>query len=223
MTTYNYLDVAFPLRGKSIPVDHGYALFSALSQQLPAMHSAQGWAVHPVYGHYDGCGTLVLDGRSHLRVRVPASDIAELVALVGRRLDVHGHPCVLTPPHIVPLRPSAELTARVVVIRSDGKNRLPLSAFTTCLQRQLATLLGDSDASRSIRMTVGAERKIRVKNVPVYGYSVALHDLDDDTSLTIQIHGLGGRRHLGAGVFIPPRRPGRHRSRPMHGATGDIS
>jgi CRISPR-associated endonuclease/helicase Cas3 len=36
-----YVDLAFRLTGRKVPVDHGYALYSAMSRLLPELHGAK--------------------------------------------------------------------------------------------------------------------------------------------------------------------------------------
>lgn len=40
MSTSQYVDIAFPARGRTVPRDHGYALHGALSGWLPIIHGA---------------------------------------------------------------------------------------------------------------------------------------------------------------------------------------
>ena len=47
---------------------------------------------------------------------------------------------------------------------------------------------------------------LRVKNITIAGHALALFGLSAQASLAVQRHGLGGRRHMGAGVFVPPGR-----------------
>ena len=39
-----YVDLAFRLTGSKVPVDHGYALYSAISRLLPEIHGAKNLA-----------------------------------------------------------------------------------------------------------------------------------------------------------------------------------
>ena len=45
-----YVDLAFGLTGSKVPVDHGYALYSAISRLLPEIHGAKNVGVHPIKG-----------------------------------------------------------------------------------------------------------------------------------------------------------------------------
>ena len=75
------------------------------------------------------------------------------------------------------------------------------------LRRQIFALgHPDSDEQR-IAIRLGKPRKLRIKGIPDSGFPVELENVSPDTSLVIQTHGLGGRRHMGAGVFIPISAP----------------
>jgi CRISPR-associated protein Cas6 len=51
--------------------------------------------------------------------------------------------------------------------------------------------------------TRGKRRTLRIKDKEVVGYEVKLEGLTVAESLNIQEQGLGGRRHMGCGVFVP--------------------
>lgn len=42
MSIPTHVDVAFPVTGTTVPLDHGYALYAALCHRLPALHEARG-------------------------------------------------------------------------------------------------------------------------------------------------------------------------------------
>ena len=42
--------LAFRLTGGKVPVDHGYALYPAISRLLPEIHGAKNIGVHPIRG-----------------------------------------------------------------------------------------------------------------------------------------------------------------------------
>ena len=69
------IDLAFRLTGANIPVDHGYALYAALSRILPDIHTAKAVGVQPIRGLYNGNGTLHLTDFSRLILRLPDEQI----------------------------------------------------------------------------------------------------------------------------------------------------
>ena len=52
----------------------------------------------------------------------------------------------------------------------------------------------------------GRRRVFRIKDKTVVGYGVRIAGLNATESLRLQEHGLGGRRKMGCGVFVPVRR-----------------
>jgi CRISPR-associated protein Cas6 len=113
MTT---VDLAFPLLGGRVARDHGYALYGAICRVAPGLHAAAWLGVHPLGGKPDD-GTLALGARAQLRLRLPASHIADVLALAGARLDVDGAGLVVGAPRVHALVPAAALDARMVAIK----------------------------------------------------------------------------------------------------------
>ena len=198
-----HVEVAFPLRGAVIPVDHGYALFAALSGCLPRLHERPEWIIAPVSGRYTGRGGLRLTARSRLRVRLPGSEIARLLGLAGRRIRIRGSDCVVGHPRVFALRPCERLRARLVLIKGAAG---PAGDLVAAVRRQLAALPGVGEAGESIEIRPGDRRVMRIKGVAIPGHAVTLEGVPASASIEIQARGLGGRRHMGAGVFVPLRR-----------------
>lgn len=200
-----FVDAAFPARGTSIPIDHGYALFSALSRQLPILHSRRQWAVHPVLGEYRGEGVLALTSQSAIKLRLPADDLAQILTMGGCTLDVRGQTVQLGFPKIFPIATKPHLKARLVVIKNASGTP---EQFADAVTRQLALMSDLGQPSESIEIHPGPRRVLRIKNTPIVGYALALTGLSAQASLVVQCRGLGGRRHMGAGVFVPPGKRG---------------
>lgn len=189
------IDLAFRLRGTELPVDHGYHLFSAVSKAVPHLHEASGWGVHPVRGTPLGNGALALSDSSRLVLRLPADRIPQAIPLAGKRLDVGDRTCHVGVPEIRSLRPAAHLFSRIVTIK--GFEGQP-GEFAEACGRQLVAM-----DVRKHQVQVKKRRVMDVKGYAVVGYSVRLSGLDEADSLRIQERGLGGKRKMGAGVFVP--------------------
>jgi CRISPR-associated protein Cas6 len=190
-----FVDVAFQLRGKSISLDHGYALFSAVSRVLPRVHEEKTWGLHPVYGRRGGQGELHLLPQSQLTIRLPSQNIGDVLTLAGKTLEVDGHQVTVGIPKVFPLQPRALLKSRFVTIKKFHDDT---ETFGSAVQRQLETL----GCAPSAKVAVGARRVIRVGDHSVVGFSVGIEGLDADSSILVQTVGIGGRRHMGAGVFL---------------------
>lgn len=193
--------VHFPVQGRQLPADHGYALYSAITRQLPALHGAPWLGLELLSGVPWREGVIVLPTRgAQLRLRIPADRYADVLPLAGKRLDIATHPLRLGIPSARPLQPAPSLYARVVTIKKFTEPE----PFLDAARRQLdalginATLelpLDDQDRFR--------RRIIQIHGRTVVGFSLAAHDLNDEHSVRLQSHGIGGRRTMGCGLFNP--------------------
>lgn len=188
-----YVDLAFRLNGSSVPVDHGYSLYSALSRIVPEIHEATAIGVQPIRGMYDGNGRLQLSDSSRLVLRLPDDEIRFYLKLAGRRLEVDEHPLGIGVPEVRLLLPVARLRARLVTI----KGFLEETAFLEAVKRQLQGL----DVTGEARL--GQRRTFRVKDKQVVGFEITVTGLTAEGSVRLQENGLGGRRKMGCGVFVP--------------------
>lgn len=197
------VDLAFPLRGDALPLDHGFALFGALSRVLPALHEHPTWGVHPVLGRREE-RRLHLEPASRLKLRLPLGELASVMPLCQAQLDVAGSRVSLGFPQVFPLDPAAVIRARFVTI-AGFQDQEP---FVAALARQLAEVPGLAQEPASIEVTLGRRRTCEIHGKRIVGFAVGLDGLHADASLAVQQHGLGGRRHMGAGLFVPPGRRG---------------
>lgn len=197
MEAHELVDVGFPARGSKLPADHGYLLFSALCEALPRLSHEPGWALHPIWGKREGTRRIRLGPRSMVQLRLPARELGEALALTGRDLSVGSDRVHLGIARVKPLSPAPRLRSEAVTIPGC---RGP--SFEIALRRELSTLPLGQDAS-SIEVSVHEQRLLRARVRTVVGFAVELSGLRPHASLCIQAHGLGARRHMGAGVFLP--------------------
>ncbi|MGI9105912.1 MAG: type I-MYXAN CRISPR-associated protein Cas6/Cmx6 [Pyrinomonadaceae bacterium] len=200
--TLPFVTVHFPvLEGRQLPADHGYALYSAITRHLPALHGASWLGLELLSGVPWREGIIVLPTRgAHLRLRIPADRYGHVLPLAGCRLDISGHPLRLGIPTARPLMPAASLYARHVTI----KKFTDPEPFLDAARRQLDALgitalleLPTDEQGRPRR------RLITIHGKRVVGFSLAAHHLSDDDSFKLQTHGIGGRRAMGCGLFVP--------------------
>ena len=187
------IDLAFRLTGSAIPVDHGYALYAALSRILPEIHAAKDIAVQPIRGVYSGNGTLHLADFSRLILRLPDEQIRAYLKLAGKRLAIDDHPLSAGVPLVRTLRPVVRLRARLVTIKGFLKEE----EFLAAAKRQLEQIGIKGQAH------IGMRRTFRVRDKQVVGFEMGVTQLTAEESLALQEQGLGGRRKMGCGVFVP--------------------
>lgn len=200
------VDLLFPVIGSRLPTDHAYPLYSALSHLLPEVHAGNTLlGLAPVSGEYAGDGQLALSPqRSRLRLRVSADSIPSLLPLAGKQVRVLGQRIQFGVPQVEALRPSETVYSHAVTI----KHALDESAFLEAARRQLDALGigGEAELARIRRGERRGEVRrsvIRIKGDAVVCFGLLVSGLGADESLKLQTHGIGGRRSMGAGFFLP--------------------
>lgn len=78
------VDLAFHVMGRKIPVDHGYALYAAVSRVLPGFHEEKDAALGLIRGRYIGDGLLDITPNTEIVIRIPANRIASALPLAGK-------------------------------------------------------------------------------------------------------------------------------------------
>lgn len=189
------VDLVFPAQAGAVPLDHGYVLFSALAARLPGLHDRREIGVFNLRGQSTAGDALHL-GRGALRIRCPAEAIPLFLGLSGKSLELAGRNVVLGAPTVRALEPVPGLSARVVTF----KNALDEKTFRASAHRFLEELTG-----MPCTFQVGRRRIVTIAGDKVVGFGLELLDLKPEASLVIQEKGLGGRRHMGCGLFLPTR------------------
>lgn len=191
MTPDPKVDLAFHALGRRLPVDHGYALYGALSRVLPALHDDDAAGVALIRGRYLGDGFLDVTPHTELVLRVPAPRLRDYLPLAGKTLELDGHRLRLGVPQTRALVPAAALYAHLVTTRNGNDQ----ARFEAELRRQAAAL------GVKGRLTVGERRTFGVHGKQVVGYAVLASELTAEESIALQEGGIGGRRKMGCGFF----------------------
>ncbi len=211
------VDLEFPVLGSTLPTDYAYALYASLSHPLKELHAENnGIQIGPVFGRQLGDGQLQLDPRcSRLRLRLPAESIPMVLPLAGKSLDIGGHKVRLGVPQVRALVPAPSLIARLVTIKKsnrhdeDGtKSCMEPTAFLEAVRRQLDKLGIRGEAAIPLRQKGPRAREprrlvLRVHGKRVVGFAVQVTGLTAEESIKLQEVGLGGKRKMGCGFFVP--------------------
>jgi CRISPR-associated protein Cas6 len=199
--TNTYWELRYPLIGKSLPADHGYRLYGAMSRIVPMIHEQNGWRMATISGTPNDRGEIVLKPYSRLRIRTKWEQIPLFLQLVQKLLKVDNHSLVLEPPEIHPICPSRTLKARLVVIKGFQEPESFIGAVKYHLQK-----LGINDSKAYIPTNDLGEpdRKVlKVHQHKVVGFSVVVTELNAIDSIALQINGCGGKPKMGCGFFSP--------------------
>jgi CRISPR-associated protein Cas6 len=199
------IEVAFPVQGESIPTDHSYLLYAALTQQVPLFHHETGYVrFAPINGDCGEKGMIRLIGCSRLRIRLPADKIAVVLPLTGGTITVGQSRISLRPPVVVPIIPAPTLTAKFVTF----KNSQTPQRFLEVARKKLDEIgiLGEPGIpliQQGERAGEPRRKIIRIKGQRIVGYPLQIAGLTAEESLRLQEEGLGGRCRIGCGFFVP--------------------
>lgn len=185
-------DVHFELRGKRIPVDHGYALFNELARLLPWLAHEELAGIHPIHGSDSGTGHLLLNRRTRLVIRIRRERLDELLGLSGRQIEVAGNPLTIGSGKAKALTHHTPLYAHLVTTGSQDER-----TFTQDVMHLLDALTIET------RFLCGKQQTLTTADGVITGYSLMLHGMPVEHAIQVQQLGLGDNRKLGCGIFIP--------------------
>ncbi len=184
------IDLAFNLRGETLPAGYPFLLWDALLERLPALADIDDLAVLPLRTA-PGRGECILTGRSKLVLRIPEAALAAVSALSGQQLEIDGRPLALGAASSRALQAYPTLHAHLVDSREEEV------AFMAWVQMALAAM------GIAAPLICGRHQHLSNDTRAVQGYSLVIHDLKPEESLRLQGAGLGANRFLGCGVFMP--------------------
>lgn len=198
-----FVDLICPVRGHDFPADHNYGLPSACFRVIPEVRDHPEIGILSIPGiRGERKGKILLTSQSCLRIRVPVSKIPLAYPIAGKKLNVGGHEIRIGIPSIFVLKPFPTLRARIVTIK--GKQYMEPDPFLLAAQNQLDALGIKGQVSIPQNRKQELMRKtIKIKRFTIIGFTTEVSGLSDEDSLKLQYQGIGGRRHLGAGIFLP--------------------
>jgi CRISPR-associated protein Cas6 len=198
------VDLAFSLVcTHALPVDHGYLLYSAVSRMLPEAHQADGFGIHPIRGQQLGGRTLQLTAHSRLVIRTDTEQISRFLPLAGKQLRLLDRTLRIGVPQVRPLVPAVALRSRLVTIKLSDTMVQANDAAAEFFRAAASRKLAEMGISKEVMLSLGKRRTLRIKDKEIVGYEVLLEGLTAEESILVQEQGLGGRRHMGCGVFVP--------------------
>ena len=183
-------DVAFGLKGESVPESYAFLLWQEVACHLPWLESDEHAGILPLRGMLNS-GRILLPQRAKLVLRVAAEFASQARVLVGKKLDIGGSLLQVGEFDERPLKPYPTLHAHLVEGPSEEE------AFLAEAGRQL------EDMEVACKLICGRQVAMGDSEKLISGFSLVLHDLKPEESLRVQHAGLGGSRRFGCGMFVP--------------------
>ncbi|MBK4731071.1 type I-MYXAN CRISPR-associated protein Cas6/Cmx6 [Oxynema sp. CENA135] len=204
----SYIELHFPTRGRTWFADQNHRLLGAIAKQHPTLHHLEGLAINTISGIPDKQGNIELTKRSRLSLRCPSQSLLPVLTLAGTTLTIDGRSLSLEDPKIRPLRPVSELKARLVTIKHPSgkfKNVTPEWFLGACNRQLQALGIEASVGIPADEKEEPARKTLRIKRQTIVGYSVIVANLLPKDSVLLQAKGIGGKRRMGCGYFVPFR------------------
>ncbi len=185
------IDLVFPLAGSVLRPDYALPLWQSLRGTLPWLNDEPAAGILPISGASVGDGMLYLSHRAQLTLRLPQRRVAEAHALSGLQLDLGGG-----------IRIGE---ARLRELQPTSAQYSPLVSFGCGDEEEFLAHCASRLEEMAVRCNLICGRvKTRAGEAgEISGFSLMLHGLTAEHSLTIQQLGLGDARKLGCGIFVP--------------------
>lgn len=197
------IECSIEVFGDCIHVDHAYELFAALSRKQVILHDPSlKIGIFGINGIPDRQNKTILhlSDKSRLRLRLPIQQVGIAFRLEGQSLIVGSYEIQLGKVSVHLLKPSPNLTSRLIVIKDATEPDLFLSAC----QRQIDKLKIEGAITVKNRSDGRQKpRTVKVRWADVVGFGLTVTNLNPIDSLILQQEGLGGKRKMGCGMFVP--------------------
>ena len=199
----NVVDLAFSIDCRAVPVDHAYALSSAIRKVLPWFDDEHGAALHLIHVADSGNGwekpsgaddLMYLSRRTRLTLRLAKEQVENARALSGQTLDVAGHMLKVGEAKVVPLQLTDTLYARYVTAQ-EGQSEEAFIADTVLQLHRLGLSFK--------KILAGKEFHLGTPDGALFVRSLMVAEMTQADAIVLQEQGLGANRSLGCGVFTP--------------------
>ncbi|KPJ95490.1 MAG: hypothetical protein AMJ55_03700 [Gammaproteobacteria bacterium SG8_15] len=197
------VDVVFGISCRALPVDHAYALSSAICSELEWFEDEPDAAVHTIHvaasgnGWYrpDNAGQLLHPSRrTKLTLRIPRQRVEDARSLIGKTLDVAGNPLTINNMSEKVLSEITTIFARYIVVEHARSEMEFLNEVMASLQHM---------GIRPKKMLCGKEASLKLEEGQITTRSLMIADLTFKDSILLQQKGLGSHRWMGCGIFLP--------------------
>lgn len=209
-----FLEIQFALKGKTLPADHGYSLYSAIKKILQKRQNNQleedknlpsEVLISTIPGVPDRDGMIYLNPRSRFRLRCPSDQVRRWYSLQNEVLDIRGHLIRLVQPRLTLPQPSEILKSRMVTFKLEAIDHADVPRFflESCKKALGKLEIEAQPFIDSNEYGDLARRALTIRKKHVVGYGVIVEGLNEADSVKLQCAGLGGRKHFGCGWFYP--------------------
>lgn len=196
------VDLVFSIECASIPVDHAYALSSAILEILPWFSDEPEAGLHLIYGGTSMHGwqapespdeNILLSKRTKLRLRLPKTRLEDATELCGKTLDVAGNSMKIGQAKTMLLVNSNTLFSRHIASGMDEDEE----TFTQRMIQELRAM-----NLKFTKILSGRDHAVTSPDGEIYTKSLMVSGLSAQDAVKLQILGVGPYQHMGIGLFV---------------------
>ena len=184
------IDMVFDASGETLPPAYPFALWAELTRHVPQLADDESVGVLPLRTAESGADIL-LPRRAKLVLRLPQTLMQAAAALSGVSLDISGSALRLGVVQERQIQPHPTLHAQLVTGADDE---------VSFLEEMRASL---SAMGIEAGLICGMHKTLSNDGHTLTGYSLVVHGLKPEASLSLQSEGMGEGRHFGCGIFLP--------------------
>jgi len=200
------IDLSFPIKCKSLPLNHAWHLSRELIAHLPWLETHKTAAIHQIHVAESNNGwmrpeddeedaLLYPSRRTKLTLRIPIERLEETQSLSGKQLAFDGAALTLGSPKKKLLTNSSVIFSRYVVDLNSSNEGDFLS--------NMAVEIYKKTNFKVKKMLCGKSHTIKTPTSNLRTRHLMIADLDSESSIKLQQLGLGTNKLLGCGIFLP--------------------
>ena len=196
--------MSFKLECKSLPLDHAWALSSALIATAPWLIEDKYTAIHLIHGAESANGwmrpdnpeneVLHLSRRARFTLRIHRDQLDKATELINTKLDINGHSLILKTYKQQLLVPQTTIFSRYV----ETPETLNEDDFLNEIAPEIEAL-----GINIKKMMGGRQHSLHTPKSLITTRSLMLSDLSKEEAIALQQQGLGNKKLLGIGIFLP--------------------
>lgn len=203
------VDFTFKISGKEIPVDHGYALYAAISQIVPQIKTTNEFGIHSINGKiFPKENKMQIKENSNLTIRTDINNLPIIYALSNREINVLNNTIQIQGiSSIKHLEPYENLYSKMVTINGVlNKEDFVMSMCKNIEKLSLSTgqfYFQDRHTKKpTFHIDDAALKTMSIHGKNIIGFPLYIFNLSQADSLLLQTKGLGGKRTMGKGILI---------------------
>ena len=198
------IDLSFTIKCKTLPIDHAWSLSREIIKYLPWMDNHIVAGVHQIHVAESNNGWLRPDDinallypsrRTKMNIRLPAEKLQEVENLTGIVLNIDGHSLEIGKAQKKLFTNAGVIFSRYVLSNENEDEN-------DFLQRTANEIKNKTNHSVK-KMLCGKSHTIKTPEKTLKTRHLMIADLDNNTSIKIQQLGLGNKKELGCGLFLP--------------------